>query len=122
MTKSEEKKISEFFNKYAIAYHDNGTLRLAVNVDQFIFMTAQRMAEREENLATTLKFNLNKLMVAPPHFGVRESITIENAIKVITGKADKSEKTDEEVDKSGDGDKDVKENEKPNRKTVNTLQ
>lgn len=114
MTKSEEKKIKEFFNEYAISYRDNGTLRLAVSVDQFIFMTKERMAEREENLAVTLKSTLNKLMVAPPHFGVRESIRIDNAVKLLTSKG-KAKADDVEEEKTDDKVEEVKETKSPKK-------
>lgn len=84
MKKEHKKNITSFFNDFAISYRDSGKLRLSVEVEQFIFLTANRMEEKQETLFQALSFNLDKLIVAPPHMGVRESITVDKALKVLT--------------------------------------
>jgi len=98
MKKEIKAKIVKFFNDYAISYQDNGRLRLSAEVDQFIFLTEKRIEDKDESLKEALKYNLENLIIAPPTHSVRESITIDNALKLLVGSSKKEEVEDETKD------------------------
>lgn len=106
MKKTTKAKIVQFFNDYAISYRDNGTLRLSTEVDQFIFLTEKRIEDRGDTVREALRYSLENLIVAPQAHAVRESITVDNALKLLVGSNEEKEVEveDETKEETKDGD------------------